>query len=95
MSCGLSYGALLVLEKLYRDHCFGKDKGYHCKKLERIISEKTDSKFDKIIKELLNERYITPINKKELKYYISDMPKAIHALNSHEYSVTQGRKRKL
>jgi len=45
--------------------------------------------------ELLNERYITPINKKELKYYISDMPKAIHALNSHEYSVTQGRKRKL
>ena len=50
MSCGLSYGALLVLEKLYRDHCFGKDKGYHCKKLERIISEKTDSKFDSVPK---------------------------------------------
>lgn len=95
MSCGLSYGALLVLEKLYRDHCFARNEGYHCKKLERIISEKTDSKFDKVIKELLKEGYITQIKKSEIKYYISDIPKTIYALNSHEYSVTQGRNRKL
>jgi len=95
MSCGLSHDALLILYKLYREHCFGRDEGYNCKKLEKIFSKKIDLKFDKVIKELLNEEYITKIPKKDIKYYISDKSKATHALNSHEYSVAQGRERKL
>jgi hypothetical protein len=95
MSCGLSYDALLVVYILYRNKCFKYDAGYNSKKLERIISEKTHSNFEQIIKRLLNDGYITQIRKKEIKFYISDIPKAIYAQNEHGFSVTQGKIRKL
>lgn len=95
MSCGLPYAALIILEKLFREHCFARNRGYNCNKLDGIISEKTDSDFKKVVKKLKNEGYISQLDKKDIKYYISDYKKTVYALNSHNYSVTQGRKRKL
>lgn len=95
MSCGLSDDALYVLNILYTSRCFKSDSGYHSKKLEKIISKKTPLKFEDIIKELQRDGYITQIRKKEIKFYISDMSRAIVALNLHSYSVTKGKTRKL
>lgn len=95
MSCGLSFDALLVLNILYSNRCFRDDRGYNSKKLERILTNKVSSNYEDVIKELLGHGYITKIRKKDLKYFISDMPKAIYALDSHEFSVTKGKIRKL
>jgi hypothetical protein len=95
MSCGLPDAALMILEKLYRDHCFARNEGYNFKIIEGKISEKTNCDFKKVVKQLKNEGYITSLDKKNIKYYISDYKKAVYALNSHNYSVTQGRTRKL
>jgi len=95
MSCGLPYAALLILNELYRNHCFARDAGYHCRKLEHVISEKTEFKFNKIINKLMHEGYVGQLDKKEIKYYISDIKKATYALKEHDYSVVQGRRRKL
>jgi hypothetical protein len=95
MSCGLSEDALLALNILYHNRCFRTDRGYNSKKLENILSKKTTSNFGDIVKELLDGRYIAPIKKKDMKYYISDMQKAIFALDLHSFSVTKGKVRKL
>jgi hypothetical protein len=95
MSCGLSDDALQVLYILYHSKCFRDDRGYHSKKLEKIISKKIHSNFEDVIKELKREGHITQIKKKEIKFYISDMPRAIGALNLHGFPVTPGKVRKL
>lgn len=95
MSCDLSDDALYILNILYTDRCFASNRGYHSKKLERILSRKTSSNHQNIIRELQNGGYITAIKKSELKYYISCMPKTVFALNSHGFSVTKGKTRKL
>lgn len=94
MSCGLSKDALYILNILYQKRCFAKNRGYNSNKLSHICDKKLYSDFKNAIKELKNG-YITPIPKKDLKYYISNMKKAIFALDSHNYNVTKGRNRPL
>lgn len=95
MSCGLSDDELFVLNILYSNKNFKPSGGFHSKKLEGLYNKKFSSKFDVAIKNLLNKGYITPIKKKELKYYISDYKLMSFALGSHDYSVTKGRIRPL
>lgn len=95
MSCGLSDDCLLVLNILYTRRNFKSDSGLNSEFLEKIISKKTSSDFRDIVKKLKNGGYLASIDKKVIKYYIPDKPKAIFALNSHHFSVTQGRVRKL
>ena len=52
-------------------------------------------KQEDVIKELLSLGYITKIRKKDIKYFISDISKATHALDSHGFPVTKGKVRKL
>jgi len=94
MSCGLSKDALYILNILYTNRCFASNRGYNSNKLSHICDKKLSSNFKNAIKELKNG-YITPIRKKDLKYYISDIKIAIIAPNSHGYNVTKGRMRPL
>lgn len=95
MPCGLSDDELFVLNILYSHKCLKSNAGYHSKKLEHIYIKKFSLKFDRAIKNLLNKGYIASISKKELKYYISDIPSMSFALRSHGYPVTKGKTRPL
>jgi hypothetical protein len=95
MVCDLSNGELFILNVLYSNRNFKPDAGYNSKKLEWIFSKKYTQNFDKAIKNLKNLRYITPIKKKDEKYYISDFKKAVAALTAHGYDVTSGKERPL
>jgi chloramphenicol O-acetyltransferase len=95
MPCGLSEDALFVLNILYSNRCLASNRGFHSKKLKGLYTKKFSYKFEKTIKHLLNEGYITEIKKKESKYYISNIPKTSFALGSHGYSVTKGKIRPL
>lgn len=95
MSCGLSKDALSVLYILYSKRCIRSDRGYHCDKLKHVIIKKTTTDFKSIMKELINQGYAAKLSKKEDKYYIPDIKKAILALSSHEFDVTKGKVRKL
>lgn len=95
MPTDLSEDALFTLNILYSNRCFRDNRGYNEKKLKKILSKKRSRKYEDIVKELLNQGYITQINKKDIKYYISDIKKAIYALDSNGFPVTKGKMRKL
>ena len=95
MPCGLSDDELFILDVLYKGRNLASNRGYHCKKLENLHDKKCSFKFSKAIKNLLNKGYLTSINKKELKYYISDSKAMYIALGSHGYPVTKGKNRPL
>jgi hypothetical protein len=94
MACGLSDDELFILYVLYTNRCLAKNRSFHSKKLEHLYKKKLSSNFQRAIKNLL-KRYITPIKKQELKYYISDIKMMSFALDEHGYSVTKGRERPL
>src|SRR3972149_155571 len=91
ISCGLLDDELFILNVLYKNRCLARNRSFHSKKLEDLYIKKFSSNFDKSIKNLLNQGYIAPVKKKELKYYISDMKITSFALDRHGYSVTKGR----
>lgn len=95
MTCGLSEDELFILYVLYSHKCLASNRGKHSEQLKSIYRKKFSSDFKRAIKSLLNKGYITPIKKKELKYYISNIPLMSFALSSHGYSVTKGRERPL
>jgi len=95
MSCGLSDDQLFILNILYTQKCLAKNRSYHLNKLKGQYCKKYSSNFKKAIQKLLNDGYITPIRKTDIKYYISNIPAMSYALSSHGYSVTKGKKRPL
>ncbi len=95
MSCGLSDDALLALNILYSNRCLKDNRGYNSKKLKRVLAKKISAKYEDVIKELLSHGYIAQIPKHDIKFFISDIPKAIYALDSHDFSVTKGKVRRL
>lgn len=97
MSCGLSEDERLILKKLYTNRSLSADKGFNSKLLKRAYENKVSSSYEDVIKKLKNGGYIAQINKKDLKYYIpsSSIPAVCYALDSHGFSVTKGRIRKL
>ena len=95
MSCGLGKEERWILNLLNTNRNFTQSSGYNSKKLERIYSRKFTDRIKPHIQLLLNERYISQIRKKDVKYYIIDMKKATFALRSHGYNVTKGRERPL
>ncbi|KKG13077.1 hypothetical protein [Methanosarcina sp. 2.H.A.1B.4] len=97
MSCGLSEDERLILKILYTNRNLASNRGYNSKLLERVVEKKISSSYGDTIKKLKNGGYIAQINKKDLKYYIpsSSIPAVCSALDSHGFSVTKGRTRKL
>jgi hypothetical protein len=95
MTCGLSDDELFILNVLYSHKCLSFKRGKHSEQLKHIYIKKFSSDFEKAIRDLLNKEYITPIRKKELKYYISNIPLMSSALRAHGYSVTKGKVRPL
>ncbi len=95
MTCGLSDDELFILNVLYSHKCLASNRGKHSEQLKHIYMKKFSSDFEKAIKGLINKGYIAQIKKKELKYYISDIPLMSFALRTHGYSVTKGRVRRL
>lgn len=95
MTCGLSDDELFILNILYKNRCFAKDRGFHSKKLGHLYIKKFPFDFEKSIKNLLKKGYIATVKKQELKYYISDIKITSFALGSHNYTVIKGRVRPL
>lgn len=94
MSCNLSERALFILYVLYSNKCLRNNRGYNSKKLSSIYNRKFSYDFKEAIREILGN-YITPIKKKDTKYYISNIPSTMFALDSHGFPVTKGKVRQL
>ncbi len=95
MACDLTNGELFILNVLYTNRCFKQSSGYNSKKLENIFVKGYTQDFEDAIKNLKNQGYITPIRKKDIKYFISDFKLTVAALTSHGYHTTQGKYRTL
>jgi hypothetical protein len=95
MTCGLSEGALFILNILYTHKCLARNRSYNSEKLSSIFPKKfPSSDFEETIREILG-LYITQIPKGDIKYYISDIRLTSVALRSHNYPVIKGRVRPL
>lgn len=94
MTSDLSNDAIFILNILYTNRNIRSDRGYNSELLKKVCMHKISCDFEDVIKEL-EHGYITRIKKKVIKYYISDMKKAILVLDAHGYSVTKGKTRKL
>ncbi|MDO8871195.1 MAG: hypothetical protein Q7V05_00480 [Methanoregula sp.] len=95
MVCDLTDGELFILNVLYTNRNFKQEAGYNSEKLKKNFSKKYNQNFDKAVKNLKNQGYITPIRKKDEKFYISDFKKAVAALAAHGFNVTTGSSRPL
>ncbi|QSZ67000.1 hypothetical protein RJ40_05570 [Methanofollis aquaemaris] len=94
MSSELTEETLFILNLLYKRRSVRSDRGYHSEMLKKLYLKKFPGRdhlsFKKALKILLNEGYITKIAKKEDKYYISNISKAVSALENHGYSASKG-----
>lgn len=92
MTCGLGEEELFILNVLY----VGRNLNRSASLNSRLLLSKYRRRFNDdprdAIKNLLNNNYITQIPKREIKYYISDHPKAFFALGQHGFSVVSGRR---
>ncbi len=95
MTCGLSDNELFILNLLYQRRNLKPSAGLNSKLIEKIYVQKFSDDFEDVIRNLINAGYLGPIKKKDMKYYISGIPKAIFALKSHGYPVIIGRMRPL
>ncbi|MDE4907756.1 hypothetical protein L0665_03905 [Methanogenium marinum] len=89
MSDELSEEMLFILNIFYKNRNLSSDKGYHSQKLKNLYGKKFPGReyltLKDAIKKLHNEGYITTIKKKEVKYYISNIPMAVLALQEHGF----------
>ncbi len=95
MTCGLSDNELFILNLLYKRRNLKPSAGLNSKLMRKIYVQKYSDDFEDVIRNLINTGYLGPIKKKDMKYYISKIPKAIFALKSHGYPVILGRERPL
>lgn len=95
MTCGLSDNELFILNLLYKRRNLKPSAGLNSKLMRKIYVQKFSDDFEDVIRNLINTGYVGPIKKKDMKYYISDIPKTIVALKLHEYNVILGRERPL
>jgi len=92
MCCTLSEGELFILDMLYEGRCLAQKRGKNSELIKRIYAKKPFSPdFEDAIKTLLNAGYITQIKKTDIKYYISDIPKATWALSAHGFDTSTGK----
>lgn len=99
MVCDLSDEALFILNYLYCNRNLGQSRGQNSKKIAKDFKKQFNCRnnrlFDDTIRLLQNAGYITAINKKIIKYYISDRKMAFTALDDHGYNVSSGKERPL
>ncbi len=85
----LSEEMLFILNIFYKRRNLSSERGYHSQKLKKLYGKKFPGreylKLKDAIKQLQNDGYITTIKKKEEKYYISNIPKAILALQERGF----------
>lgn len=96
MCCQLSEEELFILNMLYQGRCLTSWRGKNSEFIKKIYVKKHFSKdFDDAIHTLLNTGYITQIRKKDIKYYISNIPQATLALSIHGFDTSFGKTRPL
>jgi hypothetical protein len=93
MTCGLSKDEIDFLYVLYSHHNISSSHSQNLELLKRMFAKRVGFDAKEVVKNLSNGGYITKVSKKDDKYYISDIKKAIHALSEHGKETTLGRNR--
>jgi hypothetical protein len=91
MVCGLDGGELFILNALYGDQCVNKNRSFNLGVIAKQFRDIFNESPEDVARRLINKRYITPVPKKDIKYYISDMGRACYAINQHGGNATEGR----
>ena len=95
MTCGLEPEELHILNVLYGHRCVSEKHSYNLKQISNAFFRKYGKDPNDVADGLAGKGYIALWKKKDKKYYISNIPKAMHALGEHNYNVIQGRYRRL
>ncbi len=91
MTCGLGGAELFILNALYGDQCVNKNRSFNLGVIAKQFRDKFGESPEDVAKELQKKGYITAVPKKDVKYYISDMHRAVDAINLHGGNATEGR----
>jgi len=91
MTCGLGVDELFILNVLYGDRCLRKNRSYNLGQIGCNFRAKFRKNPEDTARELVGKGYLTPVPKRDTKYFISDIAMACFALNQHGYSATPGR----
>lgn len=91
MACGLGIDELFILNVLYGGRCIRSNRSYNLGQIASQFRAKFKKDPEDTARELVRKGYITPVRKRDTKYYISDIAMVCYALNQHGYSATSGR----
>lgn len=91
MTCGLNKRELFILNALYGDQCIAPNRSFNLGVIAKQFRDKFGENPEDVAKGLKNKGYLTSIPKKDIKYYISNLSKAVSAINQHGGNATEGR----
>ena len=91
MACGLGEEELFILNVLYVNRNFTDKSSFNLRQISSAFRKKFNKDPEDIAKKLLNKGYLAAKRKKDIKYYITNMPMTAHVLSLHGYNVTPGR----
>jgi hypothetical protein len=91
MVCTLETDELFILNVLYINRCVRSNRSFNLGQIAKQFRAKFNKGPEDTARGLQRKGYIALIPKKDVKYYISDLPMACHALNQHGYNATEGR----
>lgn len=91
MACGLADEEIFILNALYHHRCINSNHSKNLGEIEKAFKAQFNIDLERFIVNLTSLGYITPKRKKDIKYFISDVPMTCTAINRHEGRATEGR----
>jgi hypothetical protein len=91
MSCGLTPEELFILNALYHHRCIGINHSKNLKEIEKAFNNQFNESLEEYFTNLVNNGYIAQKRKRDIKYYIADLPKTSYVINLHGGTATEGR----
>lgn len=87
MVCSLSDAELFLLNVMRIGRNFNDKASYNPKQIASQFRDKYGEDPNYVAQRLVSKDYLTPKRKKDVKYWISNLPKTYYALGQHGFNV--------
>jgi hypothetical protein len=87
MVCGLSESELFLLNVMRTGHNFNDKASYNPNQIAPQCRNKYGEDPNDIAQSLVSKGYLAPKRKKDIKYWISNLPKTYNALGQHGFNI--------
>ncbi|MGV8175105.1 MAG: hypothetical protein ACP5OU_05330 [Methanothrix sp.] len=91
MACGLTDAELFLLNVMRNGRNFNDKASYNPKQIASQCRDKYGEDPNDVAQRLVSKDYLAPKRKKDIKYWISNLPKTYNALSQHGYNVCERR----